>query len=105
MVAELAPWRAVRVLECSHNCVADMDASLRLLPALRSLTLTHSNLSEVANLEACTGVTRCRLPQRRARGCAPAPSLSHLHAGRATSRLDSQPISVSGCQGESVKVQ
>lgn len=67
-VAEVAPWRELRVLACSHNCVADMDASLRLLPALRRLTLTHSNLSTIANLSACTALTRCR-------------ALSHLPVG------------------------
>jgi len=64
-VAEQKPWRALRVLVCSHNCVADMDASLRLLPALRSLTLTYSNLSSIANLEACTALTSLDLSYNR----------------------------------------
>ena len=74
-VAEVAPWRELLVLACSHNCVADMDASLRLLPALRSLTLTHSNLSTVANLSACTALTRCHAQPHLPVGAVCSPSL------------------------------
>lgn len=34
-INEVPSWRALQVLECGHNCIAAMDPSLLLLPALQ----------------------------------------------------------------------
>lgn len=64
-MAEMASWQKLRVLACSRNCIVDLDPSLTLLPALQSLMLVHSNISTVANLQACTQLTSLDLSHNR----------------------------------------
>lgn len=64
-MSEMATWQQLRVLACSRNCIVDLDPSLMLLPALQSLTIVNSNISTVANLQACQQLTSLDLGHNR----------------------------------------
>ncbi|KAK9832497.1 hypothetical protein WJX81_002220 [Elliptochloris bilobata] len=59
--AGAAVWPRLLKLACTRNCLAAMDGSLALLPALEELDLSCNNIAALANLGACRHLTRLDL--------------------------------------------
>lgn len=51
-------WPTLTCLCVRFNSIADMDASLQLLPKLEVLSMTDNALVRVDNLQHCTSLTR-----------------------------------------------
>lgn len=57
----LPSWPKLCHLACTHNSFTAMDASLRLAPALRTLSLCSNNIRGLASLDRATSLTELRL--------------------------------------------
>jgi hypothetical protein len=56
-----SPWKSLRALNLSKNSITVIDDSIKLLPKLEWLDLSHNKITELKNLELCTSLKSLNL--------------------------------------------
>jgi hypothetical protein len=60
-VVSASNWKALRALNLSKNAITELDGSLKSLPKLEWLDLSHNKLSEIRDLELCPNLKSLNL--------------------------------------------